>query len=166
METTTDTKSTIILFDRANSQLQNTIFQLITSITYAFSPVVNKSLPAALLKKKNLHVCPFQLVCHIALLSPLLKHTTHWFTVLISTVWSLSTFRKHWWMSMAAIVSKWRNLMTHLCFILTSVSDTIPSGCPSAAICHTATKCNGLSFGRFSLYCHIISIHLCHNGPS
>jgi len=53
METTTDTKSTIILFNRANSQLQNTIFQLITSITYAFSPVVNKSLPAALLKKKK-----------------------------------------------------------------------------------------------------------------
>jgi len=33
--------------------------------------------------------------------------------------------------------------MTHLCFMHTSMSDGILSECPSAAICHTATGCNG-----------------------
>jgi len=42
METSTDTKSTIILFDRTNSQLQNTVFQHIT-INYTFLPAVNKN---------------------------------------------------------------------------------------------------------------------------
>lgn len=37
METTPDTKSTIALFDNANSQLQNTV----TTTGYAFSPVMN-----------------------------------------------------------------------------------------------------------------------------
>ena len=40
------------------------------------------------------------------------------------------------------------------CFICTSMSDTILSDCPSAAIRHTATKCNGILVGRFNLYCH------------
>ena len=46
------------------------------------------------------------------------------------------------------------SLMTHLCFILTSMSD-----CPSAAICLMATECNGILVGRFNLYCHT-NIHL------
>ena len=33
-------------------------------------------------------------------------------------------------------------------------SDAILSDCSSAAISHTATKCNGILVGRFSLYCH------------
>mgnify|MGYP001855396442 CR=1 FL=1 len=36
METTTDTKNTITVLNRANPQLQNSIFQHITSISYAF----------------------------------------------------------------------------------------------------------------------------------
>jgi hypothetical protein len=51
METTIDTKSTITLFDRANSWLQNTIFfYTVTTIGYALSPAMNKSLHAALVK--------------------------------------------------------------------------------------------------------------------
>uniref|UniRef100_A0A8C2TLL4 Uncharacterized protein n=1 Tax=Coturnix japonica TaxID=93934 RepID=A0A8C2TLL4_COTJA len=50
--------------------------------------------------------------------------------------------------------STWRNSVPLLCFILTSTSDTILSGCPSAAICHTATTCNGIVVGRFSLCWH------------
>jgi len=64
-------------------------------------------------------------------------------------------------MSMSAIFSSWRNLMTHLCFIHTSMLDTILSDCPSdaiygnkteywwevstsTAICHRSTKLNGI----------------------
>ena len=28
------------------------------------------------------------------------------------------------------------------------------SDCPSAAVCHTATKCNGILVGWFNFYCH------------
>jgi len=48
----------------------------------------------------------------------------------------------------------------HLCFICTSITDAIVSDCPSAAICHTATKCNGILAGRFNLYCHTANICL------
>jgi len=37
MEITTDTKSIIVLFDRANSQLQNIFFNIVTTISYTFS---------------------------------------------------------------------------------------------------------------------------------
>ena len=47
-----------------------------------------------------------------------------------------------------------RDIMTSLCFICTSISDIILSDCPSAAICHMATKRNGILVGRFNLYCH------------
>jgi hypothetical protein len=48
-----------------------------------------------------------------------------------------------------AIFSAWRNSITHLCFIYTSMSDS-----PSTVICHMATKFNGILVGRFNLYCH------------
>ena len=44
----TKTKSTITLFDRANSKLQNIFFSIVTTIRCAFSPAMNKSLHAAL----------------------------------------------------------------------------------------------------------------------
>jgi len=50
--------------------------------------------------------------------------------------------------------------MPHLCFICTPTSDAILSGCPSAAICYTTTKCNGILVGRFNLYCHSTNICL------
>jgi len=43
---TTDTKTTITLFGRANSQLHNTVFQY----SYVFSPAMNKSLHVMLVK--------------------------------------------------------------------------------------------------------------------
>ena len=49
VESITDTKSTLTLSDRGNSQLQNTIvFCIVTAISYAFLPAVNKSLHAML----------------------------------------------------------------------------------------------------------------------
>ena len=55
---------------------------------------------------------------------------------------------------MGAIFSTWRNSVPPHCFIHTAMSDAILSDCPSAAICHTATTCNGILVGRFSLCCH------------
>jgi len=37
------------------------------------------------------------------------------------------------------------------------MSDAILSYCPSAVICRTATKFNGILAGRHNLYCHITS---------
>ena len=37
----------------------------------------------------------------------------------------------------------WRNSVIHLCFTCTLVSVAILLNCPSAATCHTATKCDG-----------------------
>jgi len=42
----------------------------------------------------------------------------------------------------------------------TSKSDAMLSDCPSAAICHLATKCNGVLVGRFSFYCHATNTYL------
>jgi len=50
METTTDTKSTITSVDRANSQLKTLFVNIVTTIGYAFSPMMKKSLHAMLLK--------------------------------------------------------------------------------------------------------------------
>jgi len=69
--------------------------------------------------------------------------------VLTSTVWSLYTFSK----------CQWRQWVTHLCSIRTSMSDIVVSDHPSAAICHTATTWNGMLVGRFSLDCHPTNIH-------
>ena len=128
METATGTKTTITLFDRENFQLQNTIFfNIVTTTSYAFLPAMNRSLHAALVKIYTSADYPLSLF-------PLLKHTTPCLTVLIFTVWSPSTFSKHWLMSLGATFSAWRNSMTCLCFMCTSVSDAILSDCPSAAV--------------------------------
>ena len=82
METTTDTKSKITLFEHTVSY-KTLFFNIITTITYAFLPALNKNLHAALIK--NLHG---YVECGLSFMSllPLLKKTTHHFTVL--TVWS------------------------------------------------------------------------------
>lgn len=49
-DSVTDTKSTVTLFDRANSELQNTILLTVTSISFTFLPHMNKSLYAMLIK--------------------------------------------------------------------------------------------------------------------
>jgi len=58
-------------------------------------------------------------------------------------------FNKHLWRSVGAIVSVWTNSVPPLHFIYTSMSDTVLSDCPSAAICHTAATWNGILVGRF-----------------
>ena len=61
--------------------------------------------------------------------------------------------RKHLWMLMGAIFSTWKNSVTELCFIHTSVFNAILLDYPSAAICHHLPSL-WILVGRFGLYCH------------
>ena len=63
-------------------------------------------------------------------------------------------------MSAGAVFFSFRKSVPHLCSIHTSMSDAIVSDCPSAAICHTATKWNGILVETFSLYCHTTNMPL------
>jgi len=112
---------------------------------------MNKSLHAVLWSPRT------WLIFHLTIT---MKHITHCLTGLTSTLWSPSMFSMCWWMSVGAIYSTWTTSVTHLCFICTSMSDTILSDCLPAAICHTATKCNGILVERFNLYRHITNILL------
>ena len=129
-------------------------FHTVTTISYAFSPVMNKNLHAALVTVRT---------SRGDLLLLLVKHTTCRLTVLNPTVWSQEIFSKHLWMRVGAIFFIWKNSMTYLYFVCTSTLDDNLSDRPSAAICHIATKCSGLLLRRFSLCCHITSTCLwCH----
>ena len=160
METTIDMKSTVTPFDRVNSQLQNIIFQ----------------------HSYHHWLCIFtsdeqESACHAwtsiwlsRTLSCLSHHCHCWnapptTSVLASTVWSPSMFCKHRKCQWGTFFSAWKNSMTPLCLIRTSMSDTIVSDCPSAAICHMAKKCHGLLVGRFNLNCHTTNIQLWRCGP-
>jgi len=137
METTTAMKRTITLFDRKNYQLQNTVFQhshdRLLCITAS-----NEQKPACY-AHKSLHDRPEHGLSFTSSLW-LPKRITYCLTVLTSTSWSPETLSKHQWMSVGAIFSPWRNSMTHLSLICAFMSDAILSDCPSAAICHMATK--------------------------
>ena len=134
-------------------------FIIVTAISYAFSPTMNKSLHAVLIKICTNRGDPL-------LLSPLMKHTTHCLTVLTSTLWSPLMFSKHHWMSMGAIFFHMEEIRDTPLLICTSMSDAIVSDCPSAVICHMATTFNGILVGRFNFYCHTTNIHLWHYGPT
>ena len=87
MEMTTDTKSTITLLNREHSQLQTLFLFMVTTISYEFSPEMNKSQHAALITICTSGGDPPSL-------TPLLKCTTHCLAVLTSTVWSAEKFSK------------------------------------------------------------------------
>ena len=142
METTTDTKSTITVFDRPDSQLQATVFQQ----SWLTMHYPRKQKPAWC-THKNLHQQRLPTVAATSI-----ENHHPMLTVLKSTVWSPSVFNKHWWMSTSAIFSAWRNSIPHIYVIHTSLSDTILSDHPSAAICCTETKCNGILVGGFNLF--------------
>ena len=80
-----------------------------------------------------------RLVFHIAVTTAEMDHPPpHW-----AHVWSLKMFSKHQRLSVGAVSSAWRNSVTQFGFICTSVSDTILSDCPTAAIC-----CTGNTAGK------------------
>jgi len=86
-------------------------FNIIATINYAFSPAMNKSLHAVLVKICTSGRDPLSP-------SPLLKCTTHRLTVLPLTAWSSSTFRKHQWMPMATIFLHMDKFNSYLSFTI------------------------------------------------
>ena len=149
----TTTNSTITVFDRANSQLQSTLFQRSHHHWLCFF-ISDEQEPAC---------CG----CNN-------RHQWRWPTVMVTTtemhhppphcahIHCLISIKVQRALTNASEChfSALRNSVTQLCILHTFVSDAILSVCPSAAICHTATKCNGILVGRFSLYCHITNIQL------
>ena len=129
METTTATKSTITLSDRANPQLQN----IVTTISYAFLPVMNKSLHAVLVKINMIiqNAASFSCRHHCCWNAPptssLFGECEH--------IWSPSVFSMHQRISTGAPFYVWS-----VCFPHTSMSHAILSNWPSAATCRTATN--------------------------
>ena len=155
MPPTTDTKTTITLFDGANSQLQNTISQ--HSHHCELCIFTSSEQESACHAHKNLHGCLKHGFSFMSLL-PLLKcttlsHCTHILCLVFINIQHAQFFPHEGlrWCIFA--------------LIYTSMSDAISSDCPSAAISHPATKCSGILVGRFILYCHIINICLRHCGP-
>ena len=156
MENITHTKTIIPLFDRANSQLQNPVFQN-SHYHFAFLPVMNKSL----------HIMLVKICMAIRIVACLLCCCHHcWNAPLAASLHSdpLVGLHQH-----SASINKcqWEQFFLHggikwhpFWFIRTSMSEAIWSGCPSAAICHTATKHYGILVGRFNLYCHTTNICL------
>jgi len=130
-------------------------FYIVTTINYAFSLGMNKSLHALSKKpapEEVTHCC----CCHC------------WNAPSTISLCSTSLFVLH---KILANIGECQRVPL---FCMEELNDTvllhmhfhdaILSDCPSAAICHTATRCNGILVGRFNLYCHAISIHLWHCG--
>ena len=152
METTTDTKSTITQIDRANSQLQNTVFQRSHHHLLCIFASNEQELHAALIKICTSATDPLWLL-------PMLKHTIHNLTVLTATAGlhkCSSSIDECQWVPFLLH----RGVPLHNCSILTSRSDTILSNCLSAAIHHMATKRNRMLVGRFKPFCHSTNICL------
>jgi len=139
-ETTSDTASTVTLLDRANSQLQNTVLQQLPPLAMHFCQ-----------QWARVYVMLVKTCAsggNSLLLSSLLKLTT--------SLWSHHCLVSINIQQVSVNVngcnfSSWRNSVTQLCFICTSMSDSILSDCPFCCH-HMATKCDGILVGRFRLY--------------
>ena len=146
-----------------NSHLQTLFFNIVTTISYAFKSVINKRLHASLVEIYTSGDNPlFHSFCDSHCQGNLAtdethKPQSHWADIycLVSNIEQVSMdvnecnfFSVSW------------NSTTHLCFIFTSMSDTILSNCLSSAICHTVTKFNRILVEKFSLYCHVTNICL------
>jgi len=145
METTTDTKSTIILLDRANSQLQNTIFQHSHHHEIYIFASEEQELTCCTCKNLRQQRQPTVAVTIAEMHHPP-PHWTHIHCLVPRNI-------------QQALI----NWMAHLC---TSMSDAHLSDCSSASICHMESKHNGILVGRYNLYCHTTNICLWCRGPS
>lgn len=107
----TDTKSMVTLFDSHNSQLQNIIFNIITTIINAFSLAVNKSLCARFFK-----ICTSRGVAvataETSRPTPYCTHIRKWMVSINVQQATLNV-----------------NECKFFCFICTSISGTILSDC-------------------------------------
>ena len=129
VETTADTKNTIT--NERILSYRTLYFNVVITISSAFSPVMKKSLRVAL--GDSPHQWRWPTVTTAGMHHPPV-------TELTSTVWSPEMFSKHWWMSTGTIFFLMdRGIHWHT---FASMSDAIASDCPSAAICHMATTYN------------------------
>ena len=133
METTIGRKSTITVFHRTSSQLQNTISNLVTTISYVFSPAVNRSLQVTLIKictiRANLllHSC-YDSATADTLHPPPRAHIPCLVCINVQQA-SMNVSGCHFF-----CMGEFNSTP-----LLHSVSDAMLSNFPSAAICHTAT---------------------------
>ena len=133
----------------------NYLFRQITTVSYALLPAKNKSLNAVLIKICSSGGDPV-LLYQCWNTSPTASLCSHPLFLLHKCSTSISEY----WHSVihGCYLFARRNSVAHLCFIHSSMSDAILSDCPCAAICHTATTCNGILAGGFHLYCHTTNI--------
>jgi len=133
-------------------------FNLATTISYSFLPLVNKILHAVLLKACTSGSDPLSL-------SPVLKrhpppHCAH-----IHCLVSINVQQMLMVVSGCNFSCMEKFNSTHLLH-MHFMSDAVLLAYPSAAICHTSTTCNGILVGRLSFYCHTANICLCCGGPT
>ena len=148
METTTDTRSTIEVFDRANSQLQSSILQL-SHYQYQWIFASNEQETACQLVK-SAWMSRMWLVFHVAVISASL--CSHLFGLYKH---SASINECQWVPFFPHEGIQWHTFASYALLCQTSFCQY-----PSTAICHMATKCNGMLVGRFNLYYHTTNIHL------
>ena len=126
-----DTNSTRTLFDRTNSQLQNTFFfPMVTAINWFAWMSWSRCSPFHGVPAVHGHI---EHGLYSAAVSVPLKHTTHSLTVLTATVWSPEMFSKHQWMSVCAIFSTKRNSVLEFCLIHTTMSEASAPLLPSVS---------------------------------
>lgn len=137
-------------------------FNTVTAISKAFSQAIKKSLHVTLLK-----ICTSRCArCHCYL---------YWNAPFATSLCSYKLFGLHkhsesideyQWVPFLFFFNTWRNSMTQLCFIWTSMSNTILSDCLSSIIHHMATRHNGIQSGSFILYWYITNICFWQHGPT
>jgi len=148
-------------------ECKNTTEQILSYKRYIFFQLIHADEPTQTLFILWYDSCAWPSECALSFTSLLLKRNAPPTASLCSH--PLFGLHKH---SASVDECQWvplfvqRNSMTHLWTKCTLTSDRILSNCPSAAICHTATKCNGIPVGRFNLYCHTTNICLWCHGPT
>ena len=132
---------------------------VVITISYAFSPAMNKNLQTVLEK-----ICKlvWKMACFCVALATSEKHHPQPHCAHIRCLVSLNTQQAS--MNVSAILSMEELNSTSL-LLIHFMSDAILSDCSSAAICHTATKCNEILLGCLNLHCNTITACLCH-GPA
>lgn len=129
---TLDGKSSAVLFERANSKLQTTIFHC--SVHCQLCVFTNTEQKPTRCAHSYLHQCRCPAVATAEMHLSLCWHALFGFHSCLAGVGGI-------------FFPAWRNSFPHLSFLCASMSNTLLAGCPSAAVYHTATKCNGIQEG-------------------
>jgi len=147
MESTTDTKSTITLLDsvidRANYQLKSSLQHSHHHQQICMDEIFYFVVLQLCMTVQNM-TCLSCCSCHCWNIPPITSLYWHPLFGLHKCSASISEHQR------VPFFSAWRNWTTHLSFVHTPMSDTILSDCPSAAICHVTTTCNGILEGSTS----------------